>query len=115
MSLPVHHSAAALLCLAEMEYSGPTSFFIQTLLSKKYAMPFKALDGLVEHFMRFELEDRELPTIWHQSLLMFIQSYKQHLKQDDLRDLRRLIKKQHHYQISPILYKEIDAVMVSNR
>lgn len=111
-SLPVQHSAAALLCLAEMEYSGPTSFFIQTLLSKKYAMPFKALDGLVEHFVRFETEERELSSIWHQSLLTFIQNYKTNLKQEDLIDLRRLIKKHHHHQISSEIYKEIDAVLV---
>jgi hypothetical protein len=41
VSLPVLHSAAALLRLAEMEYCGTTSFFIRVLLDKKYALPFK--------------------------------------------------------------------------
>lgn len=40
-SLPVLHSAAALLRLAHMEYAGTTSFFIRVLLDKKYALPFK--------------------------------------------------------------------------
>lgn len=74
-------------------------------------MPFKALDGLVEHFMRFEAEDRELPSIWHQSLLMFIQRYKKDIKEEDLGDIRRLIKKHRHHLITDEIYKEIDTVI----
>jgi essential nuclear protein 1 len=40
-SLPVLHSAAALLRLAQLEYCGTTSFFIRVLLDKKYALPYK--------------------------------------------------------------------------
>jgi hypothetical protein len=40
-SLPVLHSAAALLRLAQMTYSGVTSYFIRILLDKKYALPLK--------------------------------------------------------------------------
>lgn len=40
-SLPVLHSAAALLRLAQLEYAGTTSFFIRVLLDKKYALPYK--------------------------------------------------------------------------
>jgi hypothetical protein len=40
-SLPVLHSAAALLRLAQMPYAGTTSFFIRVLLDKKYALPYK--------------------------------------------------------------------------
>ena len=41
VSVPVLHSAAALLRLAEMPYSGTTSFFIRVLLDKKYALPYR--------------------------------------------------------------------------
>jgi essential nuclear protein 1 len=40
-SLPVLHSAAALLRLVQLEYCGTTSFFIRVLLDKKYALPYK--------------------------------------------------------------------------
>ena len=40
-SLPVLHSAAALLRLAGLQYAGTTSFFIRVLLDKKYALPYK--------------------------------------------------------------------------
>eukprot|EP00210_Caulerpa_lentillifera_P001782 g1712.t1 len=110
-SLPVHHSAAALLCLAELEYAGTTSFFIKTIIEKNYALPFKALDGMVEHFMRFEFEEKKIPVIWFQSLLAFLQHYKKRLKKEDLNDLRRLAKKQHHYIVSLEIYKQIDSVL----
>ena len=49
-SLPMLHSAAALLKLAEMEYTGSNSIFIRILLDKKYALPYRVIDALVHHF-----------------------------------------------------------------
>ena len=46
-SLPVLHSAAALLRLATLEYCGTTSFFMTVLLNKKYALPYRVIDSLV--------------------------------------------------------------------
>ena len=43
VSLPVLHSAAALLRIAEMEYSGTNSWFIRILLDKKYALPYRVV------------------------------------------------------------------------
>ena len=43
VSLPVLHSAAALLRIADMEYSGTNSFFVQVLLNKKYALPYRVV------------------------------------------------------------------------
>ena len=62
ISIPVLHSAAALLRLCEIaaeqssvntESAGATNIFIRTLLAKKYALPYKAIDALVFHFLRF--------------------------------------------------------------
>jgi essential nuclear protein 1 len=75
VSIPVLHSAAALLKLSEMEYNGVNSLFIKTLLMKKYALPFKVIDSLVNHFILFSSDQRKLPVIWHQSLLVFVQRY----------------------------------------
>ncbi|KAE8179677.1 hypothetical protein CF328_g9399, partial [Tilletia controversa] len=90
VSIPVLHSAAALLRLAEMEYTGPTSLLIRVLLDKKYALPYKVVDALVFHFLKFSQEgsgvegdrsgvagvgagERRMPVLWHQSLLVFAQ------------------------------------------
>ena len=46
VSLPVLHSAAALLRIADMAYSGTNSFFIRVLLDKKYALPYRVVSNL---------------------------------------------------------------------
>lgn len=51
------------------------SFFLLQMLNKKYALPHRVIDALVDHFCKFEGEERALPVIWHQSLLTFVQRY----------------------------------------
>ena len=58
---------------ATMAYSGVNSFFIRVLLDKKYALPYRVVDCLVDHFLSFRKEERQLPVVWHQSLLCFVQ------------------------------------------
>lgn len=52
-SIPVLHSAAALLKLAEMSYSGANSIFLRILFDKKYALPYRVVDAAVAHFVRY--------------------------------------------------------------
>ena len=54
-SVPMLHSSAALLKVAEMDYSGANSIFIRTLLEKKYALPYRVVDAVVNHFLRWEV------------------------------------------------------------
>ncbi|KAK0599923.1 hypothetical protein LWI29_009862 [Acer saccharum] len=70
VSIPMLHSSVALLKLAEMEYCGTTSYFIKLLLEKKYGLPYRVVDAIFAHFMRFYDDPRIMPVIWHQSLLL---------------------------------------------
>ena len=108
-SIPVMHSAAALLRIAEMPYSGVNSFFIRVLLDKKYALPYRVVDSLVDHFTSFGKEERQLPVVWHQALLCFIQRYKAEIRKEDKEALRALCRAQHHYLVTPEVMREIDA------
>ena len=67
------------------------------------------VDGLVDHFVGFERESRTMPVVWHQSLLTFVQRYKNEIRGEDREALRRLIRTQYHYQISPEVSRELDA------
>ncbi|KAJ1667300.1 snoRNA-binding rRNA-processing protein [Coemansia sp. RSA 1813] len=107
VSVPLLHSAAALFQLAEMEYSGPTSVFIRVLLDKKYALPYKVVDSLVFHFMRFKREERQLPVLWHQSFLVFAQRYKADLTPEQKDGLLSVLKVQYHPEISEEIRREI--------
>ncbi|XP_036415700.1 bystin [Colossoma macropomum] len=106
-SIPVLHSSAAMLKLAEMEYNGANSIFLRLLLDKKYALPFRVLDALVAHFLTFRSEKRTLPVLWHQCLLTLVQRYKADLSSEQKEALLELLKIQNHPQISAEIRREL--------
>ncbi|CAE6439776.1 unnamed protein product [Rhizoctonia solani] len=114
VSVPNLHSAAALLRLASMDYSGPNSLFIRILLDKKYALPYKVIDGLVFHFIRIanthkgsRADGDKLPVLWHQSLLVFCQRYASDLSPDQRDALLDVIRARPHAQIGPEVRREL--------
>jgi essential nuclear protein 1 len=125
VSIPVLHSAAALLRLCEIaaeqsavtsEAAGAANVFIRVLLEKKYALPYKAVDALVFHFLRFrgskeagpELSGGEkLPVLWHQGLLIFAQRYKNDITEDQREALLDLILVRGHREIGPEVRREL--------
>ncbi|KAG5057201.1 hypothetical protein AAZX31_05G077300 [Glycine max] len=108
VSIPPLHSSVALLKLSGMEYCGTTSYFIKLLLEKKYALPYRVVDAVVAHFTRFLNETRIMPVIWHQSLLAFVQRYKNELQKEDKDRLRNLLEKQKHKLVTPEISRELD-------
>jgi len=57
-SIPLLHSCAVMLKIAEMDYSGANSIFLRIFFDKKYALPFRVVDAVVFHFLRFRNEKR---------------------------------------------------------
>ncbi|KAI9449628.1 Bystin-domain-containing protein [Lactarius psammicola] len=111
VKVPLLHSSAALIRLAGMEYSGPTSLFIRVLLDKKHALPYKVLDALVFHFIRLANTHAQgtLPVLWHQSLLVLCQRYAAHLAPEQKDALRDVVRAHPHPQISPEIRRELAA------
>ena len=128
VSVPVLHSAAALLRLTEIaaeqtssistEAAGATNIFIRTLLEKKYALPYKVVDGLVFHFLRFRVTTPEhgrdvgfgatsLPVLWHQCLLAFAQRYRNDITEDQREALLDLLLVRGHKAIGPEVRREL--------
>ena len=58
-SIPMLHSAAAILKIAEMDYNGANSIFLRALLDKKYALPYRVVDAVVFHFLRYLLKKNQ--------------------------------------------------------
>ncbi|XP_067271234.1 bystin [Pseudorasbora parva] len=106
-SIPVLHSSAAMLKLAEMEYNGANSIFLRLLLDKKYALPFRVLDALVGHFLSFRADRRTLPVLWHQSLLTLVQRYRADLSSEQKEELKELLKVQSHGAITAEIRREL--------
>ncbi|XP_060517243.1 bystin [Cylas formicarius] len=106
-SIPILHSSAALLKIAEMEYTGANSIFLRIFLDKKYALPFRVVDALVFHFLRFERDQRQLPVLWHQAFLTFAQRYKADISSEQRDCLLELLKKQKHHTITHEIRREL--------
>lgn len=108
VSIPVHHSAVAIHKLAQQhEYNGASSIFIKTLLNKKYSLPAPVIGGLVQHFGNFGTDDRQLPVLWHQCLLVFCQRYKNELQTKARDTLKAVMKKHFHPKITPEIRREL--------
>lgn len=101
------HVAAAILKISEYEYSGANSIFLHVLFRKKSSLPYRVVDGVVEHFLKFKTEMRLLPVIWHQTLLMFIQNYKNDMSKNHRDPLFELLRIQVHHQITPVIRSEL--------
>ncbi|RDB20496.1 Uncharacterized protein C13G1.09 [Hypsizygus marmoreus] len=118
--IPVLHASAALLRIAEMEYSGPNSLFIRVLVDKKFELPYKVVDALVFHFIRlsnsYKAKTRgdvdKLPVLWHQSLLVFAQRYASDLTPDQKDALLDVIRATPHPQISLEIRRELVSSVV---
>ncbi|EIW62156.1 cell adhesion protein byn-1 [Trametes versicolor FP-101664 SS1] len=115
VKIPLGHSAAALMRLANMDYSGANSLFIRVLLDKKHALPYKVVDALVFHFIRLSNtykarragDAEKLPVLWHQSLLVFCQRYASDLTPDQKDALLDVVRVNPHPQISAEVRREL--------
>lgn len=106
-SIPVLHASAAMLKIAEMHYNGANSIILKILITKKYALPFRVVDALVFHFFQFRNDKRDLPVLWHQCLLSFIEIYRNDVSDDQAESLRELLKYQTHEKITPEVRRQL--------
>lgn len=132
VSVPVLHSAAALLRMCDLsaeqsmrslESTGAVNIFIRIFLEKKYALPYKVIDAVVFHFLRFRASDisdnammtdgpgpskaQKLPVLWHQSLLVFAQRYRNDITEDQREGLLDLLLVRGHREIGPEVRREL--------
>lgn len=107
VSIPMLHSAAALLYIAQLRFSPSNSIIITTLLQKKYALPYRVLDAVVESFLRMKDDARSLPLLWHQSLLCFAQRYKMELTMEQKEKLKILMRVHTHHGVTPEIRREL--------
>jgi len=107
-TIPLLHSAAAIMKLCEMEYNATNSFFLRVLLDKRYALPYRVVDSVLAHFMAFLDDDRDMPLVWHQALLVFVQRYKNEILAEDKEALRHLMRAHTHHLVSDEIRRELN-------
>lgn len=104
------HAGVAMIKICEMEYTGPVCLVLKTLINKKYSLPLRVVNTVCDYFCAFAEDERKMPLIWHQTLLVFIQRYKAELTDKQSKDIRELCKVQNHAQISRDIKRELDSV-----
>lgn len=107
VSIPMLHSAAALMYVCEQPWSPTNSIFISVLLEKGYALPYRVIDALVEHFVKMKADTRSLPVMWHRCLLAFAQRYKMDIEEAQKEQLKLLMRVQFHAQVTPEVRREL--------
>ena len=56
---------------------------------------------------RFQSDDRHLPVLWHQCLLVFVQRYKEDMSTEQKESIMKLLKKHTHDKITPEIRREL--------
>ncbi|KAK9174359.1 Bystin family protein [Cryptosporidium meleagridis] len=138
VSIPVLHTAAAIIKLSQIKvWNTCQTHFIMVLLCKKYSMPKKVIDELVDNFTKFDQKSLHyndssplfshnninlnstsvqtnsiLPVTWHKTLLVFVQRYKYEFSSDQINRLNDLVKNQYHYLISPEIIRELSHSLI---
>jgi len=115
-SIPVTHSSACIMKLMSLKPGMGVLFFMKILLLKKYAIPTKVKEALVNYFCKFAQEEKgnpfnnelNLPVLWHQTLLVFVQFYKFDLSEEEKDKIRTLVAVRNHHLISEDIYRELN-------
>ncbi|KAK3487748.1 Bystin-domain-containing protein [Neurospora hispaniola] len=123
VTIPAVHSGMAIKGLCEISSAqasqrldcvSATNFLLKTLIEKRHALPFQALDALVFHFLRYpafatggHMAPNALPVIFHQCMLSFAQRYKTNITEDQREALLDLLLTHGHDKISPEIRREL--------
>jgi len=107
-SIPVLHSSAAIMLLAQTGYHNGVLYFMKILIGKKYALPVMVKEELVKFFAGFlEQKGIKLKVLWHLTLLSFVQTYKLDLTPLEKEKLTKLVEV-HHHLISDDILRELN-------
>eukprot|EP00922_Rhytidocystis_sp_ex-Travisia-forbesii_P064177 GHVS01095402.1.p1 GENE.GHVS01095402.1~~GHVS01095402.1.p1 ORF type:complete len:479 (+),score=169.98 GHVS01095402.1:249-1685(+) len=115
MSIPVLHSAAALVKLSQRKSTDTAvAYVMNLLLAKKYSLPLKVIAMLVDYFGHFVKDaNATLAVIWHKCLLTLVQKYKCDLTGAQRETVLALVRVHSHHLITAEIRRELSATMTS--
>jgi essential nuclear protein 1 len=101
--IPILHACAAMLRIAEMNYSCVCSIFLNALINKRYALPYRVIDAVVFHFIRLASAHAKdpLPSLWHRCLFSFVDFYHKDISSEQKESLDFSLSLQWHSGLSP--------------
>ena len=108
ISIPVLHSAAAILKLVELPYSGPRAIILKSFIEKKYSLPKKAVESVVNYFRNNE-SVIPAPVLLQQLLLTLCEKYGPEMSQPDRDYVMNYIRSHYHDQISDEIIRALNS------
>ena len=69
------HSSVAMLKLADLGVCSATIIFLKIMIEKRYALPIRVVNALVQFILAAEQIDQTLPVIWFQLVLSTCELY----------------------------------------
>eukprot|EP00744_Colponema_vietnamica_P009425 GILI01013400.1.p1 GENE.GILI01013400.1~~GILI01013400.1.p1 ORF type:complete len:429 (+),score=142.90 GILI01013400.1:18-1304(+) len=114
MHLPPVPTAVVIYSISRLPFRGPNCVFLRVLIDKKMTLPLQVIDALVAHFHRFiktHNKDDLLPVLWHQTLLSFVQRYKDSLTLEQILLLRDVCDVHFHRLITPETRREMNIAL----
>jgi essential nuclear protein 1 len=101
MSINALDVAAALVKMTTYGYKLGNGYFMKVLICKRYTLPTIVLDSLINFFCNTGLQNtsedpdtpaKEMPVMWHQTVLALVQCYKSYFSVEQRKKLLQLIK-----------------------
>ena len=114
MHLPPIPTAVVMFSISRLPFRGPNCVFLRVLIDKKMTLPLQVIDALVAHFHRFLRTHNNndlLPVLWHQTLLSFVQRYKDSLTLEQILLLRDVCDVHFHRLITPETRREMNIAL----
>eukprot|EP00760_Papus_ankaliazontas_P002620 PhM_4_TR11188/c0_g1_i1/m.13801/K14797/ENP1, BYSL; essential nuclear protein 1 len=106
-TIPVIPAAIGLVKISEMEFSSVNAIVMRAIIDKRLNLPVQAVDAMVSYFHKFVRDDRNLPVLWHQLLLTFLDRYGHEIDPAHLPLIRDVCHKHFHSLITPEVHKLI--------
>lgn len=91
-------------------------YFLSIIFDKKYKFTKDFIEESTKYFEEFSSSKKALPLVWHKSLLLFVQNYKDSLSDEQRRRLQNLVTRKHHHKVSIEILKILfTASVVTNK
>jgi essential nuclear protein 1 len=97
-----------------MKYTFSRNVIIKVLIEKKYSLPSQVIDAITEYFYNGLKDKNNFPVYWHQTILSFIQTYKNDLTRNQKKKILDLIKVKKHQTITNLIRHELNSKTVVN-
>lgn len=114
MSINVKYAMMGVKLMFDLKERNLSSlfYFLCFFLDKKYKFTRDFITDCINFFLNFATYKKALPLVWHKSLLLLVQNYKDLLNDEQRKNLQDLVTKKHHHKISVEILKSLFSTSV---